>query len=81
MKRNPTLTCAELNSLGCDKPDCTHDHTVVYLHQRCHPDAGAWARFDKGTGVLTIECKECGKSFVNILVANHGEANDEQPVH
>ena len=64
------LTCTELNSIGCSDPDCTHDHSVVYLHPRCHPEAGTWASFDKGTGTLTIECVQCQKPFVGILVAD-----------
>ena len=65
----PNLTCAELNDFGCDVPDCTEDHSVIYLHPSCHPAAGTWASFDKSTGVLTIECKQCQKPFANILVA------------
>ena len=63
------LTCTELNTFNCSNPDCTEDHTVVYLHQRCHPDAGTWVNFDKATGALMLECMECHKPFISILVA------------
>jgi len=64
------LTCTELNDAGCSEPNCTHDHSVVYLHPKCHPKAGTWASYDKNTGVLTIECKRCQKPFVGILVTS-----------
>jgi hypothetical protein len=68
----PPLTCAELNVLGCSDPNCAHDdHSMLYLHQRCCEDAGSWASFDKHTGVLTLECRECKKPFAKILVAAH----------
>ena len=65
-----TLTCPDLNAIGCSDPDCTEDHDVLYLHPTCHRNAGTWARFDKNTGELTIECMECERSFVCIKVAS-----------
>jgi hypothetical protein len=64
------LTSAELNGFGCSDPNCTEDHSIVYLHPRCHPEAGTWTCFDKRTGALIIECMECQKPFVSILVAS-----------
>jgi hypothetical protein len=64
------FTSERLDSLGCSNPGCTDDHSVVFFHPRCHPDAGTWTSYDKRTSLLTIECKCCGKPFVNILVAD-----------
>ena len=66
-------TRRELDSLGCQFPDCDdhEDHTVLYLHPRCHDDAGTWASYDKSTGTLTIRCRECEDAIVEILVGDN----------
>jgi hypothetical protein len=65
-------TRSELNSLGCQSPDCDHkDHKVLYLHPKCHADAGTWASYDKDTGTLTIRCLACEDAFVEILVGDN----------
>lgn len=51
------LTCKELNDVGCSNPGCTGDHSIIYMHPRCH-EAGTFAFFDKTTGVLMLECAE-----------------------
>jgi hypothetical protein len=63
------LTRADLNAAGCDNPNCHSDHSVLFLHSNCHPEAGTWASYDKSTGVLTIECVECQEPVASILVA------------
>jgi hypothetical protein len=53
----------------CSDPDCNHDHSVLYLHPRCHPRAGVEARYVKATGLLEILCKTCGAPVCRIEVA------------
>jgi len=63
------LTRNELGKMGCGTPGCDHDHSVVYLNQRCHPSAATWASYNKRTGNLTIACAECEKPIAEIAVA------------
>lgn len=51
---------------SCDKPTC--EHSVLYLHSRCHPDSPTWVRYVKGSGELEVLCAECRTCFVKILV-------------
>lgn len=64
------LSRKQLDVAGCGEPNCTHDHTHIYLHAVCHPKAGTWARYDKPTGFLTIECKRCNKLVAQVKVAD-----------
>ena len=52
---------AELNTMGCETPNCGHDHSVLYLHSGCHPEAGMYAAYHKADGIVTLECAECEK--------------------
>jgi hypothetical protein len=64
------LSRRQLDVAGCDEPNCGHDHSVLYLHAACHPKAGTNARYDKPTGLLTIECKRCNKLVAQVKVAD-----------
>jgi hypothetical protein len=44
------LTRTDLDASGCGTPNCDHDHSVLYLHGRCHPAAATRARYVKATG-------------------------------
>lgn len=63
------ITCEELNQGGCGSPGCTHDHTVLYLHARCHPSAGGRVSYDKRTGNIRIVCRRCEDLIAEIAVA------------
>jgi len=63
------LTRRDLDSFGCDTPDCGHDHSVLYLIARCHPRAGVDARYVKQTGSLVFECRDCKRLVAEIAVA------------
>lgn len=63
------LTQKELDKFKCDQPDCPHDHSVLYLQQKCHPDASVNCRYVKATGNLHVECAECGGPVAEIKVA------------
>jgi len=65
-----TLTRNELDITECEVPDCTHeDHSTLYIHGRCHMNAGNEVSYNKLTGLLTIACKECKKRIAQIAVA------------
>jgi hypothetical protein len=50
---------------GCQTPECRHEHAnAMYLHARCHPQAGTFAVVDGRT--LRIECAKCKKVVVVI---------------
>ena len=56
---------------GCQSPGCKHeDHGTLYLNQRCHPGAGVEVRYDRGTGVLKLQCMACHISICNVKVAD-----------
>ena len=55
---------------GCSTPGCTHDHGgKSYIEQRCHPGGGLAVFYEKGTGVVTIECHKCAQPVIKIAVA------------
>jgi hypothetical protein len=63
------LTQRELNTAGCDTPNCGHDHTVLYMHQACHMGAALTASYNKTTGLLTLYCAECDDPISDFLLA------------
>jgi hypothetical protein len=63
------LSQTELNSIGCGMPNCTHDHSVLFLHARCHVGAGTEAEYEKATGILTIRCIWCKKLVTRLKIA------------
>jgi hypothetical protein len=68
MSNKRVITRAYLDEAGCSTPNCGHDHSIVYLHQRCHPLKGHYVKYDKATGMLTLECVVCDKPLVTIPV-------------
>lgn len=64
------LSRKQLDVTGCGEPNCGHDHTVLYLHGACHPNAGTRASYDKLTGLLTIACRRCEKLVAEVKVAD-----------
>jgi len=70
MKMNP-LTQADLRGVQCQTPGCDHQgHGPLFLHGRCHPEAGTWASYEDG--VITIVCATCEKLVVKVAVAEGG---------
>lgn len=61
------LTREQLDQGGCGTPGCTHDHTVLYLHGRCHPSTGARVSYDKRTGTLAVACRRCSALIAVVL--------------
>lgn len=64
------LTRKIFDVAGCGEPNCGHDHTVLFLHSACHPNAGSRASYDKRDGLLTIECRRCKKLVARVKVAD-----------
>ena len=64
-----SLTQKELNDAGCFTPHCNHDHSVIYFHGRCHPQAPVAASYEKATGEIVIRCARCEMMIAKIAVA------------
>jgi len=62
------LTKKELIEAGCGVENCGHDHSVLYLHPRCHPAAGTRVRFEKKSTLLIVECVACKREVVRIAL-------------
>ncbi len=60
----------ELDQAGCDNPNCTHDHSVLYLSGNCHPRAGSVITYHKATGTIRAHCLKCEKFVIEIPVAS-----------
>lgn len=63
------LTQKQLEPMGCAIPNCGHDHTVLYLNQRCHPTANAQVFYNKRTKILTVVCAKCRELVADVKVA------------
>jgi len=63
-----TAYSGDLDALACacGQPDCPEQ---VYFHSRCHPKAPTWARYDKKTRTITIECSVCKQELIVASVA------------
>jgi hypothetical protein len=59
----------KITANGCETPGCKHEHDgVLYLNARCHPYSAVSVRYQFGTGILEIVCKECGLPVADISV-------------
>lgn len=74
MLRAP-LTQAVLDGLGCSNPDCGHDHSTLWLHGECHPEAGLEVAYVKARGCLVCTCTECDHVIAVVEVARGGSLN------
>ena len=70
------LSRAELDRMGCGVPNCTHDHSVLYLRPKCHPHGGVEVAYEKEDGVVVVRCLKC-KQLVGALQV----ARTLDPVH
>lgn len=54
---------------GCMTPGCTHHHEQdpLFLHGRCHPEAGLSAAAYKGS--ILMFCKRCHKFIAKVNAA------------
>jgi hypothetical protein len=73
-QRRGPIGKTELNSMGCETPNCSHDHSVLVLNAGCHPGAGIEAAYHKKDGVVVLSCIRCAKDVGAFWV---GEAPPE----
>jgi hypothetical protein len=64
------LTREQLDVAECGVPSCTHDHSVLFFHGKCHGNADVDVQYTKATGVLTITCNRCHGHVIDIQVAS-----------
>ena len=64
------LTRAKLDPMGCAAPNCDHDHSELYLVQKCHPKVGVDAKYVKDTGQVVITCHACDELVAVLQVAD-----------
>lgn len=69
------LTREQLDPMGCSNPNCTHDHSVLFLNQACHPGRGVEVKYTKATGVATIVCHACKAPVADLAVAEKTAEN------
>jgi len=48
-------------------------HNVVYLYAECHNEADQEVSYDKNTGLLKIDCAECGLNIAFVRVADDNQ--------
>lgn len=71
MNAETKLTLDIVAAGGCSTPGCTHeDHGTMFLHGRCHPNAGTEVSYTRGTGILKVACLKCQKPIALIKVAD-----------
>ena len=58
----------QLDQAGCESA-CTHDHSVLFIHGRCHPHAKVAVAYVKATGLLEFRCGQCAQEIVAVQVA------------
>jgi hypothetical protein len=69
----------DLDHQGCATPNCTHDHSVIFLHGRCHPQAATETKYVKATGTIEVSCVRCKRHIASIHVASIRVASNEAP--
>ena len=72
------LTQNELNPMGCCTPGCTDDHSVLYMHPRCH-DEGIEARYEKQSGHFIVSCAVCEREVIRVLVCGGSDLSELSP--
>jgi hypothetical protein len=60
------MTKFDLDKAGCDEPNCTHDHSSLYLHGQCHPRRGVDVHYEKKLGHLVVCCHVCNSEVARI---------------
>jgi hypothetical protein len=64
------LTRTQLDRAQCSTPGCTHeDHREMFLHAKCHLDAGLTVAYNLATGSMLLRCIECGRPIAEVAVA------------
>ena len=63
------LTCEAMEPMGCGMPNCTHDHSTLYLNARCHTGRGVEVAYVKAEKLLRVRCRVCKKLVAEVAVA------------
>lgn len=60
-------------SSGCADPRCKNPFCSeeMYINQQCHPQAPTQTKYNKSTGVVSVECAQCEREIVAIRVADN----------
>lgn len=53
-------------SKGCAVPNCTHDHSEMYMHSGCHPGSPTWTVVEPKTRTIRIICATCEADVIKI---------------
>jgi hypothetical protein len=58
---------------GCGDPEClvcggAIPVEVRRFHSRCHPKAGTWMFFKRGTDFVRVRCRKCGAVVCDLAV-------------
>ncbi len=61
----------EMVEKGCGNPDCDCKGAPLYLHPKCHPDAGCWPLYFEGE--LQCVCRECERAVLVVRVVHRSE--------
>jgi hypothetical protein len=56
-----------LDAAGCGTPNCTHDHSILYLVPKCH-GGPVEVHYNKKIGEIVVQCAECGKLVARIAL-------------
>lgn len=67
-------TQEDMQTVECNAPGCTHDHSVLWVSPNCHEDAPLEAYYVKQDGVLYIRCADCRRPVTAFLVARRSQA-------
>jgi len=59
----------DLDQMGCGEPNCNHDHSILFMHARCHPRSGLDVAYHKALGAMVCTCKTCHAEVGRIAVA------------
>jgi hypothetical protein len=62
-------TQKDLDAIGCDEPNCNHDHSIIFMRQKCHPRANLEVAYHKALGVMICTCASCGLEVGRVAVA------------
>ena len=65
------LNRKQLDAMQCQMPGCDHRQhsTVHFFHARCHIKADCEVSYDSKTGLLKIDCGQCGTNICFVEVA------------
>lgn len=60
---------------GCSEPGCGCKAGPLYLASNCHPEVPLLVSYERGTGVLVVECAKCHQIVDRFLLAHSSKVN------